>query len=275
MKHLFTFWICVFYLSCPGIVTGQEFVYKGTNLFGLQAWKEDSTQVAIMLVFADTDNDGDQDIYAIGTDSVDYSGNASFDKIKYFIAFQENKGSRWQPNFAPRKPVMNHFPFPNGYFFPAAGDLNNDKKIDFVVCAGVDSFLNLLPLYYERKSLTGEDQFNIVGLNTKGLEKLGEGDFYMPSLGDFDLDGDLDILLSGFRHKFDENLEEVQQPIFLYAKNIGTPTQASYLGWYENPFGLEAAIDQLQLSLVGDIDNDNDNDILSLTTVDTFTVFSF
>ena len=256
-------------------IFGQQFSFKGNNHFGMEYITKDSTQSAIKLLFYDLDADGDQDVIVSGVDIVDNSGDLSFDKITYFIAVQENIGDRWHPKFDPRRPFMNKFPYPNGYFFPAVGDLNHDSKPDFIVSSGVDSFLNLQTLYYERKSLTGDNQFNIIGSDSLQLNNLVAGSFFVPELADMDKDGDLDLLLSGFIAGIDSLGQDKQTPIFMYAKNIGSISQPKYLGWYQNPYGLEASIDQTQISIVGDIDNDNDNDMLSLTTQDTFKVFSF
>jgi len=253
----------------------QAFQFKEINPFGLEYNTTDSTQAAVKLLFYDLDTDGDLDAITSGFDSIDLSGDLSFDKFTYFISVQENIGDRKHPSFAPRKPFMNNFPFTDGYFFPAMGDLNHDDKPDFIISSGVDSFMQLHTLYYERKSLTGDDQFNIIGTDSLKLEAFREGSFFVPELADMDMDGDFDLLMSGFLTLYDSIGNSTQQPFFMYAKNIGTISKPEYLGWYQNPYGLEATIDQPQMSIVGDIDNDQDNDILSLTFVDTFKVFKF
>ncbi|MBC7885308.1 MAG: T9SS type A sorting domain-containing protein [Saprospiraceae bacterium] len=253
----------------------QEFQFKGTNPFGLEYVTPDTTQAALKLLFYDLDDDGDLDAITTGFNSLDLSGDLSFDKFTYFISVQENIGDRKHPSFETRKPFMNNFPFPAGYFFPAIGDLNDDNKPDFIISSGVDSFFQLHTLYYERKSLTGDDQFNIIGTDSLELEAFREGSFFIPELADMDMDGDPDLLMSGFLTLEDTSGSSIQRPYFMYAKNIGTISNPRFLGWFQNPYGLETSIDQLQISIVGDIDNDQDNDILSLTTVDTFTVFNF
>ena len=262
-------------LVCFSNLVGQKFQFKGNNLFGLEMLSKDSTQSALKLLFYDVDADGDQDVIVTGVDSIDNSGDFSFDKIKYFIAVQENIGDRWHPSFAPRKSFMDSFPYPNGYFYPAIGDLNHDGKPDLIVSSGVDSFLNLQTLYYERKSLSGNNQFNIIGADSWDLDAFIVGSFFVPELADMDMDGDMDLLMSGFISRRDTTNSNVQIPIFMYAVNTGTITQPNFLGWYQNPYGLTPPKDQIQMSILGDIDNDNDNDILSLTLVDNFTVFAF
>ncbi len=273
MKHIIALTFAG--LLALNYLSGQEFKYKGLNLFGLEYVAGDSTKGAIRTLFYDMDADGDQDAILVGIDSVDKVDNVAFNNIHYFMEIQENTGDRWHPSFKTRKPFMDNFPFPNGYFYPSIGDLNNDKMPDFIVSSGVDSFLNLQTLLYQRKSMSGGNQFKIIGTDSLELNPFISGSFFVPELVDMDMDGDLDLLMSGFLSVLNDVGEEIQKPMFLYAKNIGTINKPKFRGWYPNPYGLAGAIIDLQLSTVGDIDNDNDNDILSLATVDTFKVFTF
>lgn len=272
-RHIFQFIIILLFPVTT--IFSQQFLFQENNPFGLKYHKPDSTEAVLKLLFYDVDSDGDQDVIAYGLDSVDNTGNLTYDKITYFMSLQENIGDKWNPIFADRKPFIDNFPYPNGYFFPSIADLNNDDKADLYVTAEVDVAGNISPLYYERKALTGDDQFNIIDANSMQLHSFIGGSFFMPELADMDKDGDFDILLSGFLQDIDPNTTVEQQPIFMYAKNLGTKTQPSFRGWYQNPYGLAPSIDQPLMSVVGDIDNDDDNDIFSLTTLDTFIVFKF
>lgn len=254
---------------------GQSYLFQGNNLFGLEYFKPDSTQAVMKIFFDDVDHDGDQDAITVGLDSLDQTGNVTFDKITYFISEQKNVGDKYNPSFAPREKFMDNFPYPSGYFFPAMADLNNDDKTDLFVLGDTDAALNIIPLYYERKALTGLDQYNIKSSVDLSLNNFVAGSFFIPELADMDKDGDFDLLLSGIIPESDPDTPIDQLPIFMYAKNVGSVTQPSFLGWYQNPYGLATSIDQPQMSVVGDIDNDNDNDIFSLTTLDTFIVFKF
>ncbi|MBK9733585.1 MAG: T9SS type A sorting domain-containing protein [Saprospiraceae bacterium] len=253
----------------------QEFQFRGSNLYNLEFIAKDSSRAAIRSLFYDLDADGDQDAIIVGIDKVDSVKNVAFSNIHYFMEIQENIGDRWHASFKTRQPFMNNFPFPNGYFYPTIGDLNSDRMPDFIVSSGVDSFLNLQTMYYERKSISGADQFNFISTDSLKLNSFVAGSFFIPELADMDMDGDLDIMMSGFISEIDTSGENIQKPTFFYAKNIGTITKPKFLGWYPNPYGLAGAIDQNQLSTIGDIDSDNDNDILSLTSYDTFKVLIF
>ncbi|MBK9733583.1 MAG: hypothetical protein IPO92_00915 [Saprospiraceae bacterium] len=232
----------------------KQFDFKGNNLFGLEYIAKDTTKAAIKCLFYDLDADGDQDAIIVGIDKIDSVKNLTFINIHFFIEIQENMGDRWHPSFATRKPFMNQFPFPKGYFFPAIGDLNHDKMPDFIVSSGVDSSFNLQTLYYERKAMTGTNQFNIIGSDSLKLNPFVAGSFMVPDLADMDMDGDLDILMSGFLSEIDSLGKRVEKPTFLYAKNIGTITKPEFLGWYPNPYGLADAINnnkQDQLCTIG------------------------
>lgn len=259
----------IFFILQIVLSYSQSYTYKGKNLYGIQEYLKDSLQRATNLLFYDIDGDGDQDLIVSGIDSIKYdkSGNVtSFSQITYFFAVQENIGTKWSPKFAARKPFIDSFPFQKGYFLPSVGDINDDHKLDFVVASGLDSNYNLTTLFYQRKALSGKDQFTIITGDKYGLDPFVSGSFFSPSLADMDGDGDLDLFMSGYLLLQNTAGEKMQQPIFLYAKNTGTKTNPNYVGWYQNPYGLDKSIGENQLITIGDVDNDNDNDIISLTT---------
>jgi hypothetical protein len=246
----------------------QSFNFKGKNLYGLQEYLKDSLQRSTNLLFHDLDLDGDQDLILSGIDSIKFDNNGnvtSFSQITYFISVQENIGTRKIPKFSARKPYMDSFPFRKGYFYPSAGDLNDDHKLDFVVSSGLDSNNNMTTLYYQRKETTGKDQFNIISGDILGLDPFVSGSFFTPSLADMDKDGDLDIFMSGYFLERTDAGEKIQTPVFLYAKNTGTKSNPVFIGWYQNTNGLDKSAGETQLITIGDIDNDYDNDFISLT----------
>ncbi|MFZ1704598.1 MAG: T9SS type A sorting domain-containing protein [Saprospiraceae bacterium] len=256
------------------ILNGQQFSFTSLNPYGLEYLKQDSIQAPIKLIFNDMDADGDEDVILVGFKSEVTFQNRTYSSIKYFIDKQVNTGTKLHPVFSPREPFMNEFPYPDGLFAPAAGDLNLDGKLDFIVCCGLDSSLNLKPQYYERKSTIGNEQFKIEDSDSLRLRNFSRGGIFIPELEDMDKDGDLDLLMSGFQSEMVDDLRRGRNYMYLYAKNIGTLSQPKFDGWYPNPYGLIPA-DNIQYSIVGDIDNDNDNDILSLFQQGILGKFSF
>lgn len=261
-------------LCCVINLYSQSFQYKNNNPFGLEFTNGAGKQSASKLLFYDLEGDGDLDAVVTGIDNIDYSGNFTYSKITYFIVVQENIGDKKHPVFAPRKPFMTDFPFPNGFFYPVIGDMNHDGKADFMVSSGLDKAKNLQTLYYERKSLEGNDQYSIFGPDTLKLAAFTGGSLFIPELSDFDKDGDLDLMMSGYQLETDSLGNNKQQPIFMYAKNTGSISKPKFLGWYQNPYGLENYTSTAHISTTGDIDNDGDIDMLTLSTIDTFKVIS-
>ncbi len=274
--------ICIFILTFwfSQFTIGQRFSFVSTNPFGLQNSTESSESRLGKIIFYDTDSDEDLDAILVGIDSINIVPGWNYSDIKYFIDVQENTGTKLKPAFATRKPYSIHFPYPNGIFAPSIGDLNHDGLIDFIVCCDVDSSLNLKTQFYERKSAADNQPFEILDSDSLRLAKINSGSFFIPELADMDMDGDLDLLMTGYLSEFNQNSNRERKGAYLYAKNIGSLSHPIFYGWHPSPYGLIAS-DYPQYAVVGDIDNDNDNDILSMIMKsyrgkpDTLQFFSF
>jgi hypothetical protein len=268
--------ISISLILCTSTIYSQIFTFKDVGLFGLQLINPDTTGVALMTYFYDIDNDNDLDAIAVGlgpTDLIDQN-NPSFSQLRFFMTLQENRGSNRFPDFAPRIQMDETFNFPSGYFFPAFNDFNADGIMDMWVCCDADESLNLKPVFYKGQNESGKLTFGKISSDTFRLNSFPSGSFMMPEVKDMDKDGDLDIIMSGIYTIKSDNGNFEQMPGFYYAKNNGTLNELKLAGWYPDPFGFDPG-EQVHFVTAGDLDNDGDNDLLSLTTFDTITYFGY
>ncbi|MBK8701195.1 MAG: T9SS type A sorting domain-containing protein [Saprospiraceae bacterium] len=273
MKRIYTsFFFTV--LATIGLF-GQQLNFAGNDPFGLQYAMQDSSRAALKSLFSDIDGDGDKDVIHVGIDSVLNNVRGTYNAIKYFIDYQENIGTEYAPAFAHRLPFMPEFPFPTGYFAPVAEDLNQDGLLDFLVCCDADSSLNLKSLLYFRNDPSGSVPFNIIDADSMRLNSFTRASIFLPDLTDLDMDGDLDLLMCGYQTELDPVTNNRNKYyMYKYAKNIGTSSNPAFQGWYPDPYGLTTS-NLPTYATSGDIDNDLDMDILTLTQLDTFEIFAF
>ncbi len=242
-------------------IIAQHYQYAGESPFGIQVTRPDGTGLAMGLHFADMDADGDPDLILYGLDSIDPVGPPTWSKVHYFLEYQENTGSALHPQFSSRRVLHEGFPFPAGYFFAAAEDLNDDRRIDFLVNGEVDPAGNRSVLHYRQNPENTQEQFAISRLDTLGLPPLIPASMFMPILADFDQDGDNDLLMSGANPPFG-NSGITPEPVLYYAQNQGSPQSAAFVGWFENPFHLAADPLIEIITGAGDMDLDGDLDLV-------------
>ena len=247
-------------------LNAQQFINSGDAPFGLQIVNfVDTTGLPLKIMMTDMEGDGDLDIFYCGIRGFDENSmHFSFlAKILYYFEVQENIGDKYNPEFAPRRNAFEQFPFPTGtsFMIPSMGDLNGDNRTDVFVCSETNEYEQQFPLFY----LQQEDQsFDKSRCTDWDLESLKQFSQFMPNLFDMDADGDLDILMTG---DFCVSIPcDDRTSAYFYAKNIGSNSDPQFLGWFENPYGLEMG-DIYQILDGGDFDLDGDTDLLSLSNL--------
>ena len=252
--------ISIILVCYSGAALTQSYEFQASFPFDIQLVRPDTTKVALNYLFYDWDYDTDMDLILIGYDSIK-SLPVTYRSFTYFIDYQENIGNVFLAEYRGRKSFLEDFSFPFGLFFPGVGDLNGDQCMDWIIYAEIDSTGNQYPLYY-RGSNNQDQDYEVLRLTDFGLDPMIPGSLFYPHLTDLDQDGDLDLLLSGAYPPFDPE-DENYEPVFLYAKNIGTPTTPKFMGWFVNPYGLQPNANLTGL-ISGDIDLDGDIDLLGI-----------
>lgn len=251
----------------------QSFEYIENSPFNIEVVNlQDSANVAFKYIFHDDDKDGDVDLTLAGIGVFDTTSNNVLFNINYFLEYQENIGNTSTPLYATREKKFQNFNYPDGgsFMVPAGGDLNNDGLIDFIVSAETDLYHTQ---YLQFQIQNPDGSFTVTNCLDWDLDPFVAYSFFVPELTDLDSDGDLDILMGGYHRDYDENGEPLDVLAYLYAKNIGTPENPAFLGWYENPYGLTP--NGPGFSQSGDLDLDGDVDILNLTIFDDVSVLNF
>ena len=208
-------------------------------------------------MFYDRDQDGDQDLFLVGL-GLGESEDLVPSEFTYFVDYQENIGTAEAPEFSPRVEAFDTLYIPLGFFYPACGDLNGDGIPDLIAMAEVEYYSEIQHLLFY---LSDGDEFLIKRESDFDLPAFVPYSNMFPYLADLDVDGDLDILISGFETT---NLADTSQSFtVMYAKNIGTPQEPEFLGWFYNPY--EIIKDTIgEIMQIADIDVDGDMDVISL-----------
>jgi hypothetical protein len=181
-------------------------------------------------------------------------------QIRYFMEFQQNEGTLTQPQFRDRESIFKSYEWDKGesFWVPDIKDLNSDGLMDFVVSSFVDSLSFQYLVFYIQKP---DHSFERTISTDWNLDPFPPLSFMVPELTDLDMDGDYDILVSGYYcYNYDSN---TQKNKVIYAKNVGSNTNPEFVGWYDNPYGLKPGSDPKQFSSA-DIDMDGDIDLMAL-----------
>ncbi len=213
------------YFQNTGTKTSPMFGAPVQNPFGISV----TSAYYVRPVFADMDNDGDQDLI-LG----DFYGGG--------ILYQQNTGTATSPMFAAA--VTNPFGITPVAIaqLPTIADLDNDGDLDMLV--GEE---NGNMRYFENTGSKTNPMFAAGVLNPFGLAPTYY--FAAPAFGDVDLDGDFDLMVG-------EYYGAIQ-----YFENTGTKTNPAFGVAQNNPFGIVSTLDAA-FPVMADFDDDGDQDLL-------------
>jgi len=221
------------YQRNSGTASAPLFDPPQVNPFGLT-----STYELAFPEFADLDNDGDMDLM-VG---------------EYYGAFQyyENIGSAAVPMFA--APIQNPFGLSSTYYIndPNFVDLDGDGDLDILSTEYYGQFQ-----FFENIGSATAPQFGAPFTNPFGITLPPNSYYSFCDIGDFDNDGDFDILSSDYG-------------IFNYYENTGTAAFPQFATPAINPFNLiPPSSGNFGFPESADLDNDGDLDIV-LGTFDNY-----
>ena len=165
-------------------------------------------------------------------------------------------------------PVTNPFGITPGYTNMIQSvnliDIDNDGDLDLftdsLTYAGYYSLATNFN-YQENIGTATNPNFKSPELNPFNLT-LPTADSSMVKLRQFidlDNDGDFDILSNVIYPGYNGF-----SSVFRYYENTGTPSSPTFITPVSNPFGLQGSSSDVQLSSIGDIDNDGDYDLINM-----------
>jgi hypothetical protein len=180
----------------------------------------------------DLDADGDRDLISGAVDGG--------------FAYFENTGSAANAAFAPGSTGPIGSVDVGNHSRPSLGDLDGDGDLDLVAGEALGLFH-----YLEN---TGSDTSPAFALRTGAqnpLDGVDVGDLAAPALGDYDGDGDLDLVAgAGVTFRYFENTGSATSPAFLAHTGAASPIDGVVASGHASP-------------AAGDIDGDGDVDVLA------------
>ena len=222
------------YFENVGTATAPSFAAPVLDPFGLDALPSEQDLVVFSLV--DLDGDGDLDILG-----------GSYENFIYL----PNNGTAAAPSFG--EAVLNPFGLENAlsddddYLFPATADLDGDGDFDLLLGGYYGNF------FVENTGTATAPAFGMAVNNPFNINPGPEEGYFLNTLADFDLDGDVDLVTGSYYSTLE------------YFENTGTSADADFAAPIDDLFtftpGDEGGI---IIPTSGDLDGDGDVDLLAI-----------
>ena len=219
------------FVENTGVDNTPLFINEQVSPFGLESYESITT-----IDFTDIDGDGDLDFFG-----GDYYGNG--------IAFQRNLGTPENPSFGDLE--YNPFGFQSNeeLTIPVFSDIDGDGDSDLFTSNYYGQVI-----FYENTGTPASPTYTNPVNNPFSLEP-GTGIFLF-DFDDLDNDGDIDFLVS--------DLYGGPTGLIRYQENQGSPEAPSFATQVSWPFNIEIPkVDPYINIVLGDIDNDGDQDFIS------------
>ncbi|MEO6302577.1 MAG: T9SS type A sorting domain-containing protein [Bacteroidia bacterium] len=208
------------------------------------------------LTCLDGDNDGDQDLImgdigcSVGVVQYLYNGGSSSNALITDTTMQYPN----YPNKNNTQKIRMHT-FACTYYV----DCDNDGKKDLVATPNVYASENTTSLwYYKNTSTTNTVNFQFVKNNFLQDEMIEVGQNSYPVVFDYDCDGKKDLLIGNWGYFINDTL---RSKLTLY-RNVGSTAQPSYSLISRDYANIGAKKLTCVMPTIGDIDGDNDDDLL-------------
>lgn len=200
----------------------------------------------------DMDGDKDKDIILgdIAYPTLNYLTNGGDNKTAHIIA---------QDSTFPSYDVPLHMNlFPCGFSL----DLNNDSLNDLLVCPNAPNISRNWnnTAYYKNTGSATAPVFSYQNDNLLSSEMIDNGEGAYPVFFDHDADGLIDLLIGNYGY-YSDTTSEYPSMIALY-KNIGTANTPAFQLVTRDYAGIYNLLIQNPVPTFGDLDNDNDPDML-------------
>jgi hypothetical protein len=240
------------YYENVGSASQAEFGAPQVNPFGLG----DARLTYLFSSFGDLDNDGDIDLlHYLGYDT---------DSLTVNMLWLENTRTPEAPSFTVPNLINLKTGFSPDFAFLEIADMDNDGDADLIGSAReylpIDQDYLPRMAYFENMGTPETPRFDSINTAPFNDGFFVETVLVHPSLGDLDMDGDIDMLTSVTGYEYSGVYYTLRSDFFYFENNSGL--EPDYEEPISNPFGLMGD-SVLIIHDLADMDGDGDLDIMA------------